>query len=122
MNDTRNVKGVRGMNNRNTDIAALGKDDIWCKLLQKFVGLLIAADDPERIGKVLRVKIPAKLSGFNGNIGDVIIGNQLFLNAADGSDVGDFISGVTQVRNQGQIGSTMTGGSASGQYNFLAHE
>ena len=121
MNDAGNMKGVRGMNNRNTDIAALRKDDIWCKLLQKFVGLLIAADDPERIGKVLRVKIPAKLSGFNGDIGNIVVGNQFFLNAADGSDVGNFISGITQIRDQGQIGSTMAGGSASGQYNFLAH-
>ncbi len=85
------------------------------------VRLAIASHYAERICEILRVKIAAKLAGFDGLVRNVIVRDQLALDAGNGADIGDFISGLLKIRDQCQIRSTVTGRSSAGQNNSFIH-
>jgi hypothetical protein len=124
MYDAGNMERAGSPDDRDADESAFGKDHIRPDILQDSPGFPVTVDDPEGVREIFDVKIPAQLTGGDAEIRDLIIGDQLLLDAVFGTEIIDFIAGFLQIREQGQVGSNMSGSTAAGQYDdlsFLCH-
>ena len=119
MDNAWDVKRCCRTDHRHTDIAALGKQYVRLIFFQKFSGLVVSADDTERIREILRVKIPAELAGFDSEKGDPAILHQLLLDSGQRADVLNFISGFPERWKQCDIWCHMSGCSAAGEDDFF---
>ena len=120
VDDAGDMKSSGCTDDGNCHKTSFGEDNIRFQFFQNGYRFVESLLDTERIRKVFKVKIPAEFAGRNPIVRDPQFGDELFFDPVIGSDIGDFVPFVPQLRDQGNIRGDMSGGSSAGQ-NDLFH-
>ena len=115
VDNRRNMKMPGGQHHRDRHKAALGEEHVRLQLFDNAPGLAIALEHLEGIREILRIKVAAQLSGGNAVVGDLKFLDQLFFYSVVGAHVGNLVAELPESRQQGNIGSNVSGGASAGQ-------